>query len=388
MKFHDRADAGHRLAAKLEPYRQERPIVLALPRGGVPVAFEVARVLGAPLDVLVVRRVRAGGTATAAGTVAEGGGVYLDPATLRELGLSERDAAALAAAQDPELSPRLSAYRAEQPAPRLAGRTVILVDDGVATGATARAAACAAKKRHATTVVLAVPVIPRSAEVELRPELDGIVALEVPPELTSIGDWYDSFEEVTDAEAVAYLRRAPAARAPAAEGSDLWNGEWIGGRRRELTLGEEEIPLPRSSSSQAPDAPARHTFEEHTGELALRMEAPTLRSLFEQAGKALSEAMGEASRSADIEEVKVVVAAPDREALLVEWLNELVYRAEVHHMLPSEFRVERLSERELEAVVRGPRLEHLRNPVKAATYHGLSIVEGPAGWRATIVLDV
>jgi putative phosphoribosyl transferase len=387
MKLHDRADAGHRLATKLEPYRQERPIVLGLPRGGVPVAFEVARALGAPLDVLMVRRIRAGGTAPNAGAVAEGGGVYLDLATLHELGLSDRDAAALAAEQTPELLHRLRAYRAERPAPRLAGRTVILVDDGVATGATARAAARAARKRHAAKVFLAVPVMARSAEADLRAELDGIVALEVPPQLSSIGDWYESFEEVSDAEAVAYLRRAPAARAPAPEGSDLWNGEWIGGEWREIQPAEDEAPPPRPSSSQAPDA-ARHTFGEHTGELALRLEAPTLRSLFEQAGKALSEAMGEASRSADIEEVKVVVAAPDREALLVEWLNELVYRAEVHHMLPSEFRVERLSERELEAVVRGPRLEHLRNPVKAATYHGLSIVEGPEGWRATIVLDV
>jgi putative phosphoribosyl transferase len=388
MRFRDRADAGHRLAAKLEPYRQERPIVLALPRGGVLVAFEVACALGAPLDVLMLRGFRFGEASAIAGTVGEGGGVYLDPAALRELGLRDRDAAALAAAQTPDLLNRLRAYHAERPPPRLAGRTVILVDDGVATGATARAAAWAAWKRHAAKVVLAVPVIAGSAVAELTPEVDELVVLELPPELASISDWYERFEEVSDAEAVACLRRATAARVPAVEESDPWNGEWIGAERRAPPPAEDEAPSPCPASAQAPDAPARHTFEEHTGELALRMEAPTLRSLFQQAGKALSEAMGGASRSLADKEVKVVVAAPDREALLVEWLNELVYRAEVDHMLPSEFRVERLSERELEAVVRGPRLEHLRNPVKAATYHGLSVVEGPEGWRATIVLDV
>ncbi len=93
------------------------------------------------------------------------------------------------------------------------------------------------------------------------------------------------------------------------------------------------------------------------------------------------------SSPADHEE-KVTVAAPDREALLVEWLNELVYRAEVSRVLPREFKIERLSERDLDAVVRGIRLERLRNPVKAATFHALSIAESPEGFRATIVLDV
>jgi putative phosphoribosyl transferase len=385
MKFHDRADAGHRLAAKLEPYRHEHPIVLALPRGGVPVAFEVARALGAPLDVLAVRRSRAGGAAPIAGAVAEDGAARLDPAALRELGLSDRDAAALAAAQPPELLRRIRAYRAERPAPRLAGCAVILVDDGVATGATARAAARAARKRHAAKVVLAVPVMARSAEVELLPELDALVALELPPALTSIGDWYDRFEEVSDDEAVAWLRRAPAARAPAPEGSDLCDGQWIGGEWSEPPL--DEVPRARPSSSRASTV-ARHSVEEHTGELALRVEAPSPRSLFEQAGKALSETMSGECYSPEVEEVKLVVAATDREALLVAWLNEIVYRAEVDHMLPREFRVERLSEHQLEAVVRGPRLEQLRNPVKAATYHALSIAEGREGWTATFVLDV
>jgi putative phosphoribosyl transferase len=388
MRFRDRADAGHRLAAKLEPYRFERPIILALPRGGVPVAFEVARALGARLDVLMVRRIGVSGSPEySVGAAAEGGGVYLNPAALREVGLSDSDAVALAERQSPELASRIRAYRAERPPPRLAGRTVILVDDGVATGATARAAARAARKRGAAKVILAAPVIARPTELALRAEVDAIVAVELPIGPVSIGDRYERFEEITDAEVVAFLRRAPAARAPAAEGSDLWDGEWIGGEFHDPPRSADEVPYPSLGPQMAS---ARHAFEDHIGELALRIEAPTLPVLFEEAGRALSKAMGRGdTRSSPTDhEEKMTVAAPDREALLVEWLNELVYRAEVSRVLPREFRIERLSERELDAVVRGVRVERLRNPVKAATFHGLSIVESPEGFRATIVLDV
>ncbi len=389
MRFRDRADAGHRLAAKLEQYRFERPIILALPRGGVPVAFEVARALGAQLDVLMVRRIGVPGSpGYAVGAAAEGGGAYLNPEALREVGLSDGEAAALAEGQSPELVSRMRAYRAERPPPKLAGRIVILIDDGVATGATARAAARAARKRGAAKVILAAPVIARPTELALRAEFDAIVAVELPLDLASISEWYERFEEISDAGVVACLRRAPAARAPAAEGSDLWDGEWIGGEYQDPPPRADEVPSYPSSSSQT--ASARHTFEDHIGELALRIEAPTLPMLFEEAGRALSEAMGKGDTGgspADHEE-RMTVAAPDREALLVEWLNELVYRAEVSRVLPREFRIERLSERDLAAVVRGVRLERLRNPVKAATFHGLSVAESPEGFRATIVLDV
>ncbi len=387
MRFRDRADAGHRLAAKLEPYRLERPIILALPRGGVPVAFEVARALGAPLDVLMVRRIGVPGSPEyAVGAAAEGGGVYLNPAALREVGLSDSDAAALADRQSPELASRIRACRAGRPPPKIAGRTVILVDDGVATGATARAAARAARKRGAAKLILAAPVIARPTELALRAELDAIVAVELPLEPASIGDRYERFEEISDAEVVAFLCRAPAARVPAAEGSDLWDGEWIGGEFPDPPQLADEVGFPSSSTRTAS---ARHTFEDHVGELAVRIEAPTLPRLFEEAGRALSEAMGgdTGGSPADHEE-KTTVAASDREALLVEWLNELVYRAEVSRVLPREFRIERLSEHDLDAVVRGVRVERLRNPVKAATFHGLSIAESPEGFRATIVLDV
>jgi SHS2 domain-containing protein len=129
--------------------------------------------------------------------------------------------------------------------------------------------------------------------------------------------------------------------------------------------------------------------EEHTGELAFRLEAPTLPALFEEAGRALCEAMrGRGMRAAAAREERIAVAAPDRGALLVEWLNELVFRAEAGQVLFTDFHVERLSERELVARAGGVRVRRLRNPVKAATMHRLAVAEGTGGFTATVVLDV
>ncbi len=134
---------------------------------------------------------------------------------------------------------------------------------------------------------------------------------------------------------------------------------------------------------------SRHVVEEHKGELALRIEAATLPGLFEEAARALSEAMrGDADGAAAAWSRNLRVSSNDREALLVEWLNELVYQCEAEHVLVTEFHVDRLSDTELEARVRGVRVERLRNPVKAATFHRLSIAEGAGGFTAFVVLDV
>jgi protein archease len=134
---------------------------------------------------------------------------------------------------------------------------------------------------------------------------------------------------------------------------------------------------------------ASHSFEEHRGELELRIDAPTLPSLFAEAGRALVEAM-DATPLADAAgcDDEVVVNAQDREALLVEWLNELVFRSEVAKALFTEFEITHLSDRQLVAVIRGTRVERLRNPVKAATYHDLSITERVGGLTAKVILDV
>lgn len=134
-------------------------------------------------------------------------------------------------------------------------------------------------------------------------------------------------------------------------------------------------------------AHASHTLEEHTGELKLRIEAPTLAELFAEAGRALAETMGPVNDGPLVEK-RIEIEASDREALLVDWLNELVFLSEVEKAIFQRFRVELPSERRLEASASGVKVERLRNPVKAATYHGLSVSEREGGFVATVVVDV
>lgn len=130
-------------------------------------------------------------------------------------------------------------------------------------------------------------------------------------------------------------------------------------------------------------------FEEHTGELKLRVEAPTLAELFEEAGRALADLMaGEAAAGVPEVTEHVVLTSPDREALLVDWLNELILRAEVHHVRFGEMRIERVTDRELSATAMGTPVDMLRNPVKAATFHELAVRASATGYEATVILDV
>ncbi len=209
MRFQDREHAGRLLAARLEGLRSERPIVLGLTRGGVPVAFEVARLLEAPLEMLVVRKVGAPGKSEyTLGAIAEGGETFVNPIVLHESGIPEETAARLAEDEVAELARRVRLYRPGRPSPHLAGRTVLVVDDGVATGASARAAGRAVRQRKASRVAFAAPVIPATAEAGLRIEFDEVIALAVPAHLGAIGDWYERFAEVSDDEVLRYLRRA------------------------------------------------------------------------------------------------------------------------------------------------------------------------------------
>lgn len=228
MVFRDRQHAGTLLAAKLERFREARPIVFGLTRGGVPVAFEVARMLGAPLEPMVVRKIGAPDYPEyAIGAIAEGGGVWVNPEALREVGLKDDDFTALAEYESVELARRVRAYRGDRPFPDVSGRTVILVDDGVATGATARAAARAARRAGAAQVVLAAPVIAAASEPDLRQEFDTVVAVDLPPDFVAVGFWYERFGQVSDEEVLDHLRRAREARPDGGSG-ELWNGEWIG----------------------------------------------------------------------------------------------------------------------------------------------------------------
>jgi putative phosphoribosyl transferase len=201
-RFRDRAEAGRLLGERLEALAGRGDVVvLALPRGGVPVAREVARALGAPLDVFLVRKLGLPGQPELAmGAIASGGTRVLNEELVRELRLDDALIERVAAREEAELLRREQAYRGERPPPDLRGRTVVLVDDGLATGATMRAAVSAVRSREPQRVVVAVPTAPPHALHELRSEVDELVWLIAPDPFYAVGLWYEDFREISDDE--------------------------------------------------------------------------------------------------------------------------------------------------------------------------------------------
>jgi putative phosphoribosyl transferase len=202
------------LGQRLAGHRGTHAAVLGLARGGVPVALEVARAIDGDLDVLVVRKVGAPANPEyGIGAVAEGGAVFFRPGALAEVGLTREQGAALARREAGEVARRVRAYRGGRPLTSLAGRTAIIVDDGVATGATARAAARAARRAGASRVVLAAPVIAAASAPEMAEDFDEIVACDLPEPFYAVGQWYERFDQVSDDEVLACLG-APGADSP------------------------------------------------------------------------------------------------------------------------------------------------------------------------------
>lgn len=211
MAFLDRREAGQRLAAALMRFKDKQPVVLALPRGGVPVGFEIAAALNAPLDVVLVRKIgHPWSPELAIGALAEGEPPerFIDEAIVAELDVSRIYLDEETARQTREIEHRRQLYRANRPPLDVRNRTVILVDDGIATGATMYAALRSVRKRGPKALVLAVPVAPASTLQALRAEVDEIVCLELPEDFGAVGLFYANFRPVEDAVVIDLLQRA------------------------------------------------------------------------------------------------------------------------------------------------------------------------------------
>ncbi len=218
MPFHDRKDAGEQLAGALQKFRKDGPVVIALPRGGVPVGVEVARALDAPLELLIVRKIGVPRQPELAmGAIVDGDEpvVFRNEHVIAMAKVSEAEFAAIRDRELAEIDRRRQRYLAERPFPPLADRTVIVVDDGIATGATVRVAIRALRVRHPRRIVVAVPVASPDVVQTLRGEADEVICLETHEAFGAIGLYYADFGQVEDDEVV----RALTSAAPATKGS-------------------------------------------------------------------------------------------------------------------------------------------------------------------------
>ena len=222
MLFANRVDAGRKLAARLEYLRGEDLVVLGLPRGGVPVALEVAKALDAPLDVIVVRKLGVPfQPELGMGAIGEGGVRVLNAEVVRSAGVSSQELAAVEQRERAELERRARRFRREEPPVPLEGKVIVVVDDGIATGSTAKAACQVARARGATRVVLAVPVAPLDWTYRLRGGADDFICVETPEPFFGVGQFYANFSQTSDEEVVACLKQGRRPMMAAVKDNDL-----------------------------------------------------------------------------------------------------------------------------------------------------------------------
>lgn len=210
MHFKDRTDAGLKLAQELQHYKGKNDtIVLGLPRGGVVTAYAIAHELDLPLDIVVPRKIGApGNPELAVGAITEDGTAIFNQNIMHELGLKPSMLTQTIETEKKEAQRRLTVYRDKRPILELAGKTVLLVDDGIATGATMRAAIASVQKRGAASIIVAVPVAPPDAFELIKSEVDNIICLLVTPNFLGIGQFYDNFAQTTDEEVIALMKKS------------------------------------------------------------------------------------------------------------------------------------------------------------------------------------
>lgn len=211
--FKDRIEAGQKLAKELERFRDEKPVILALPRGGLPIGYEVAKALQAPLDIILVRKIGTpGAPELAVGAVVDGENpeLVLNEDVVRIHGVPESYIEQHAKQELGEIERRRKLYRADHPLVDVEGKTAIVVDDGIATGATVRAALKGVRKRNPETLILGVPVAPPETIESLKEEADEVICLEMPPNFRAISMHYGSFPQLQDEEVIDILRQADA----------------------------------------------------------------------------------------------------------------------------------------------------------------------------------
>ena len=261
MLFRDRADAGRHLAERLRDQQGRASVVLGLPRGGVVVAAEVARVLDAPLDVIVVRKLGVPfQPELAMGAVGEGGALVVNERVAGRLRLTEIEFAEVERRERAQVEDRALRFRGDRPRLMLAGRTALVVDDGIATGSTARAACQVARAQGATRVVLAVPVCSPDAVAALRGEVDELVYLEAPRRFHAVGQSYDDFRPTPDHEVAALLQQAARRRPTAAATGGRSTSDRAGDPavdEADATVGRAPLGVPERARPPDPERPVQ-----------------------------------------------------------------------------------------------------------------------------------
>ena len=208
-RFKNREEAAKKLAGKLSEYCGKNPVILAIPRGGVVIAYEIAKALNAPLDLIIPRKIGApGNPELAIGAVTEDGTTILNQRLIDDIGISKGYIELEKANQIQEIKRRIKAYRGDAPPLSLEGKTIIVVDDGIATGATVKAAIYSIRKQKPSAIVVAVPVAPPDTVKELRREVDNLVCSVVFEPFFAIGQFYEEFSQVSDEEVISLLRLA------------------------------------------------------------------------------------------------------------------------------------------------------------------------------------